>query len=207
MVLTARDPQQRIEAYLAKLRVRLRGINGQEIREIVEELRSHILDKSNVSGEVTAGSVGETLAALGTPEELASEYMTDNLLAQAEVSRSPLQILRSLFRWASLSVAGFLVFMASIVGYFLGVAFILCALLKPVHPRTAGLWMIPDGTGAPEISLRLGFGSVPAGSRDVLGWWISPIGLVVGCGLAMLTTRFALWCVRQYRRSRVLPRG
>ena len=127
MVLTARDPQQRIEAYLARLRVRLRGINDQDIREIVEELRSHILDKSNVSGEVTAGSVGETLAALGTPEELASEYLTDNLLAQAEVSRSPLQILRSLFRWASLSVAGFLVFMASIVGYFLGVAFILCA--------------------------------------------------------------------------------
>jgi len=206
MAMASGDAQQRIEAYLARLRVQLRGINDQDVREIVAELRSHILDNSGVSGEVTAGGVGETLAALGTPEELASEYMADNLLAQAEVSRSPVRILGSLFRWASLSAAGFFVFMGSIVGYFLGVAFILCALLKPVHPRTAGLWIFPAAHDS-TISLRLGFGSAPAGGRDALGWWIVPIGLVVGCGLVMLTTRFALWCVRQYRRSRVLPPG
>jgi hypothetical protein len=205
--MAAGDAQQTIEAYLARLRVRLRGINDQDVREIVEELRSHILDKSSVSGEVTAGGVGETLGALGSPDELASEYMTDNLLAQAEVTRSPVRILGSLFRWASLSVAGFFVFMGSIVGYFLGVAFIVCALLKPVHPRTAGLWIFPAGADDSTISLRLGFGSTPAGGRDVLGWWIVPIGLLVGCGLVILTTRFALWCVRQYRRSRVLPPG
>ena len=185
----------------------MRGINEQDVREIVEELRSHILDKASVSGEVTADGVDATLAALGSPEELAGEYMTDNLLARAEVSRSPVRILESLFRWASLSVAGFFVFLSSIVGYFLGVAFMLCALLKPVHPQTAGLWIIPTGADDTTISLRLGFGSAPAGGRDVLGWWIVPIGLVVGCGLVMLTTRFALWCVRQYRRSRVLPPG
>jgi hypothetical protein len=207
MAISNSDAQQRIEAYLARLRVRLCGINDQDVHEIVEELRSHILDKANVSGEVTAAGVDAALSALGSPEELASEYMTDNLLAQAEVSRSPLQILGSLFRWASLSVAGFFVLVGSLVGYVLGVAFILCGLLKPFHPQTAGLWVIPDGTGASEISLRLGFGSAPAGGRDVLSWWIVPIGLVVGCGLVMLTTRFALWCVRQYRRSRVLPPG
>ena len=67
--------------------------------------------------------VDAALAALGSPEELASEYMTDKLLARAEVSRSPVRILESLFRWASLSVAGFFVFLASIVGYLLGVSF------------------------------------------------------------------------------------
>jgi hypothetical protein len=41
----------------------------------------------------------------------------------------------------------------------------------------------------------------------VLGWWIVPLGLVAGGALAMLTTLFALWCARQYRRSHVLPRG
>jgi len=204
--MAAGDVQQRIETYLARLSLRLRGINDQDVREIVEELHSHILDKASVSGEVTAEGVDAALAALGSPEELASDYMMDTLLAQAEVSRSPVRILRSLFRWASLSVAGFFVFMGSIVGYFLGVAFILCALLKPFHPHTAGLWIIPDGTGASEVSLRLGFGGTPPpGSHEVLGWWIVPIGLVVGCGLVMLTTRFAPWCVRQYRRSRVWP--
>jgi uncharacterized membrane protein len=202
------DAHQKIETYLARLRTRLRGINQQDAREIVEELRSHILDKASLSGEeVTTATVGATLAALGSPEELASEYTTDNLLARAEVSRSPLRIVESLFRWATLSLAGFFAFLASVVGYLLGVSFLLCAVLKPLHPQTAGLWILPDGAGDFMISLRLGFGSVPLAGREVLGWWIVPIGLVVGCGLVMLTTRFGLWCVRQYRKSRILPTG
>jgi len=206
MTITS-DAQHRIDAYLTRLRSRLRGIDEQDIHEIVEELRGHILDKSGVNGEEgTIDKVGETLDALGSPEQLAGEYLTDNLLARAEVSRSPARILGVLFRWASLSMAGFFVFLGSIVGYCLGIAFVLCALLKPIHPQTAGLWIYPTG-GEDSVSLRLGFGSAPTDGRDVLGWWIVPIGLVVGCGLVMLTTRFALWCVRHYRHSRIVPRG
>lgn len=199
--------QQRIDAYLGRLRRRLRGMNDEDARDIVEELRGHITDKASASGEVTAATVDAALVALGSPEELASQYMTDELLSRAAVSRSPVRILESLFHWASLSVAGFFVLLISIVGYFLGGAFMWCGVLKIIHPKTAGLWAFRDSTGDLEISLRLGFGSAPAGGRDVLGWWIVPIGLVVGCGLVMLTTRFALWCARQYRRSRVLPPG
>jgi|SRR5580692_6537006 uncharacterized membrane protein len=203
----ADDAQQRIEAYLAKLRSRLRGFNDAEVREVVQELRSHITDKLAASGgAVGAAAVDSTLAALGTPEELASQYITDNLLARAEVSRSPLQILKSLFRWAGLSIAGFCALLGSLLGYFVGVVFLLCALLKPFHAHAAGLWIIPDGAGDVEMSLRLGFGSIPAG-REVLGWWIVPIGLIAGCGLVMLTTRCALWCARRYRSPSVLPRG
>jgi len=202
------DAQQKIDAYLARLRGRLRGVNEQDVREIVEELRNHILEKVSLGGaEVTASGVGATLAALGSPEELASAYTTDSLLARAEVSRSPVRILESLFRSASLSIAGFFAFLASIVGYLLGVSFILCALLKPVHPQTAGLWILPGSADDFLISLRLGFGSAPPGARELLGWWIVPIGLVGGVGLVMLTTRFGLWCVGQYRKSRVLLPG
>ncbi len=206
MTTTADHAQQRIETYLAKLRGRLRGFNDAEVREVVDELRSHITDKLALSGSMTAAAVDSVLAALGTPEELASQYLTDNLLARAEVSRSPVQILKSLFRWASLSLAGFLVLLGSLAGYFLGIVFMLCALLKPFHPRTAGLWVIPDGVDDFTISVRLGFGSAPLG-REVLGWWIVPLGLIVGCGLVMLTTRFAVWCTRRYRRPSVLQRG
>jgi uncharacterized membrane protein len=198
------DSQQRIDAYLGRVRARLRGIKDEEVREIVEELRSHVMDRASASGEVTPAGVDAALAALGSPEELASQYLTDNLLARAEVSRSPVQILRSLFRWASLSVAGFFVLLGSLAGYFFGVVFILVALLKPFHPHTAGLWTFPSGGGDFELSFRLGFGSVPAGGKDLLGWWITPIGMVAGCGLVMLTTHIALWFVRQYRRSRTL---
>lgn len=207
MAIPGGDAQQRVESYLGRLRVRLRGINDQDVREIVEELRYHILDKAAGGGEVTAAGVDSALAALGSPEELASEYLTDNLLARAEVSRSPLQILKSLFRWASLSVAGFVVLLGAILGYFFGVVFVLCALLKPFHPQTAGIWVLRDSTGNLMTSLRLGFGSPPVGGRDVLGWWIVPLGLLAGCGLLILTTRFALWCVRGYRKSHLLHRA
>jgi hypothetical protein len=210
MTITS-DSQQRIEAYLGRLRARLRGIKDEEVREIVEELRSHVMDKAaaneDANGEITAAGVDAALSALGSPEELASQYMTDNLLARAEVSRSPVQILKSLYRWASLSVAGFFVLLASLLGYFFGIVFILVALLKPFHPHSAGLWTFPNGRGDVEISFRLGFGSVPPGGRDLLGWWIVPIGMAAGCGLVMLTTHVAVWFVRRYRRSLTLVRG
>ncbi len=201
----ADDAQQKIDAYLNRMRSRLRGLSGQATGEILAELRSHITEKAAAGGEMTAASVDAALAALGSPEELASEYLTDELLARAEVTRSPIHILESLFRWGSLSVAGFFVLLGSIAGYFLGAAFILVAALKPFHPETAGLWVSQDAKGGLAFSLRMGFGTAPAGMREVLGWWIVPLGLVVGCGLAVTTTTFALWCTRVYRRSRALP--
>jgi hypothetical protein len=207
MMTVAADAKRKIEIYLDRLRKRLAGINEQEVREIVEELRGHIMDKVATGGEATAAEVDAALAALGTPEELANEYLTDNLLARAAASRSPLQILQSLLRWASLSIAGFFVLAGSMMGYFLGIVFILVASLKPFHPQTAGLWLFGDSAGESEFSLRLGFGPAPDASTDLLGWWIVPVGLFAGCAAVTLTTRCALWCARQYRRSHLLPRS
>jgi hypothetical protein len=200
------DAQQRIDAYLNRLRGRLRGLDAENAREIVEELRSHILDRATQGGEMTLAGVDAALASLGNPEQLAGEYMADDLLKRAEVSRLPWRILESLFRWGSLSVAGFFVLLSAVLGYFLGVVFILVAAIKPFHPQTAGFWVYPDSTGGTTYSVRMGFGGAPANGHELLGWWIVPIGLVGGCALLMLTTNFALWCARQYRRSRALPR-
>jgi len=201
------DAQQKMETYLGRLRQRLRDMNDEDAREIIEELRSHITDKATADGEITTAGVDAALAALGAHEELASLYITDDLLARAEVSRSPLRILESLFHWASLSVAGFFVLIGAVIGYFFGAVLILVAVLKPFHPHTGGLWIFPNARGDFEMSFGLGFGSLPAGGRDVLGWWIVPIGWMAGWGLVMLTTYIAVWFVRQYRRSRVLPRS
>ncbi|HEX7681233.1 MAG TPA: hypothetical protein VF713_24055 [Thermoanaerobaculia bacterium] len=199
MTTTSDDAQQKTEAYLGHLRRRLRGLRDEHAGEIVEELRGHIADKAAAGGG-TAAAVSAALAALGSPEELASQYVTYELMARAEVSRSPLRILESLFRWASLSIAGFLALMGTLAGYGLGGVLLLCAALKPFHPRSAGLWSLPSSSDI-DISLRLGFGSAPAGGHDLLGWWIVPVGIVAGCGLVTVTTRFAIWCAKQYRRA------
>jgi hypothetical protein len=207
MTITA-SSQQKIDAYLSTLRRQLRGMNAEEVRDIVEEIRSHILDKAALATEENAsGAIDAALATLGSPEELASQYITDNLLARAEASRSPVRILKSLFRWGSLSVAGFFVLLGSLFGYFFGVVFMLVAVAKLFHPHTAGLWALPTDSGDFALSFRLGFGGVPAGGRDLLGWWVVPIGWFGGGVLVMLTTHIAVWFVQQYRKSLLLPRG
>ncbi len=197
------ESQQRIEAYLRALRKGLRTLPEDDARDVVEEIRSHILDKAVVAGDITSDKVSSALLALGSPEHLASQYVTDDLLSRAQGSRSPWLLLKSLFRWASLSIAGFMVLMFSVIGYFLAGAFALCALLKPIHPRTAGLWALSDATDL-SLSLRLGFGPAPAHGRELLGWWIIPIGLVLGIGVVFLTFNFGLWSIRKLWRPRRL---
>ena len=193
------DDSRTMEAYLTQLRDALRGVDDVEVREIVEELRSHIQEKA------AGGKVETVLATLGNPRDLAGHYLTDSLLERATESQSPVRLLRSLFRWASLSLAGFFVLLGSVVGYFTGGVFILVALCKPFHPQNAGIWTYRDAAGDLGISVRLGYGNSPGVGTDLLGWWIVPVGLLVGGGLVMLTTHCAMWCVRLYRKSRALP--
>ncbi|HEV7218691.1 MAG TPA: DUF1700 domain-containing protein [Terriglobales bacterium] len=202
-MMTAAESNQKVDAYLRRLNALLRGMSKEDAHEIIEELRAHITEKATVNGEVTTTAVDAALAGLGDPDELAAQYATDAVLARAEVSRSPVRILKVLFRWASLSVAGFFVLLGSLIGYSLGLAFILSALLKPFFPARTGLWYFP-ASGDSTISLHLGVTGSAVNGRELLGWWIVPIGLAVGSGLLMLTTQFALWCVRRYRRSRVV---
>jgi len=201
----ASKAQQRIDDYLNELQRRLRGLGKEQTREIIAELRSHILERAG-EGELSVDRVSTVLKSLGPPEELAHEYTQDEILARAEISRTPLRLLNSLFGWATMSVAGFLVLLVTVIGYFLGVVFVVVAASKPFHPATAGLWSLRDRPGDLELSLRMGFGSVPANGHELLGWWIVPLGLVIGCGLGILTTKFALWCVRMYQRTRLRPR-
>jgi len=203
-----RTSTARVEDYLERLRKALSGLRREAVSEIVEELRSHILEKAALGGEgseVTPAAVENVLAALGSPEELAAQYQADDLLERAGRGWSPLLLLRGLLRWASLSAAGVFVLVGCVVGYFLGVSFLLCAILKPLHPQTAGLWRLADE--AHSYSLRLGFGTIPVGSTELLGWWIVPLGLLIGGGLCFLTTQITLWCARKFRGSLVRSRG
>ena len=77
-------------------------------------------------------------------------------------------------------MAGFFLLLESIMGYFLGAAFILVAALKPFHPETAGLWVSQEATGDLVYSLHMGFGSdwvagvkCWAGGSCPLDWWLA----------------------------------
>jgi phage gp37-like protein len=64
---TQQEAQRRIEAYLSRLRRRLRGMSGEDVREIVEELRGHIAEKSAAGGDFTLPAVDAALACWREP--------------------------------------------------------------------------------------------------------------------------------------------
>ncbi len=192
----ASQSQQKIDSYLDRLRQGLRGVREEDTRDIVEELRSHIVEKAADGGEMTAARIESVLAQLGSPEELASQFATDNLLARAQSSRAPWTILRGVFRWAKISVSGFLVLIISTVGYMIGGSFFLAALLKPLNPKV-GLWKI----GPHAYSLALGMTDHRMHGHELLGWFLIPVGLCVGGGTIMLTSHFALWSIRRFREE------
>lgn len=189
--------QQLIDAYLLELRKSLRGLRQEDAQEIVQELRSHILDKAAIGGQVAPAGIASALEALGAPHELAGQYLSDDLLVRAQASRTPWTILHAAFHWATLSLQGCLVLLASLVGYGFGVSFFLAALIKPFNPKV-GLWMLDNDI----YSLALGVTDYRLRGHELLGWYLIPIGCALGGGTILLTTQFALWSIRRFRRAR-----
>jgi hypothetical protein len=192
--------QKTVDAYLKSLRRELRELLDEDAEEIVEEIRTHIFDKT--SGEESPEAVTATLAALGTPQELAERYRTQELLERARLARSPKYLMRATLRWAGLSVMGLLVFALSGLGYGVGGGLFLLGLLKLFHPSTTGVYGILTEH---DTSLNWQSGG-PNKPGELLGWWLVPIGILIGGGLLLLTFRFGNWCIRKFWRPRAWQR-
>jgi len=190
-------PSERIDAYLRSVRAGLRELPQPEIMDILNELRAHIEEKAGPDAAVV--DIDSVLRSLGSPEQIAALYVAEDLVSRAESSRAPWTILRSLYYWATLSVKGFAVFSICLIGYAFSACFLISALMKPIHPQGVGLWT-SNVPGA--YSLHVGGSSGPAGQeREVLGWWLVPIGCSLGGGTILLTTHFALLSLRRLRGS------
>ncbi len=191
----------KIDAYLRRVRAGLRSLPDSEVTDILNELRAHIIERVESGDGPTDAAIESSLQSLGSPEHIASLYVSENLTSRAESSRAPWTILRSVFHWSTLSVVGFAVFMVCLIGYSFGVCFLLAALMKPIHPQGVGLWYEGPDTG--HFSLHVGgFYPHTGNERELLGWWLVPIGCSLGGGTTLLTTNFALWSLRRLRKSR-----
>jgi hypothetical protein len=191
------ESQKSVDAYLVALRKQLRELMDEDVNDIVAEIRMHILDKTSDNADPEA--VAATLAALGTPAELAESYRTDELLKQAQMSRSPAYVLRSLLRWAGLSLVGLIVFCISIIGFGLGGGLFILGVLKVINYHGTGIYGQFSDTSS---SLGFQSGGPRAGQHELLGFWLLPLGLLGGPALFFVTARFGLWSIRKFWRPR-----
>ena len=147
--------------------------------------------------------MSEALARLGDPAVLGSAYRMDDLALRAQSSRSPLLLLRLAMHWATRSIEGIGALVVATLGYGTAVIALGCALLKPFMPARVGLWVqrVPPD----DWSFQLGrVAAPPTDAREVLGWYIVPLGLLVGALALTATSRYLLAKVRKLRRAAVV---
>jgi len=190
---TQTDPRSQIEQYLLRLRTALGRMPDAEKLEILSDIRNHIEERLSDASSGQAEIVAETIAALGTPEKLAESFQRERLMARASVSAAPTALLHATFQWALTGLRGFLAFLVLLLGYSLGLGFLVCALLKPFMWNSVGLWLDP-----PAFSLGY-LNAAERSGRELLGWWIIPIGYAIGPLFLIWTTRLVQWLLR--RRS------
>jgi hypothetical protein len=184
-----------LETYLAQVQRYLHGLPDAEAREVIAELRSHVLDK--IDGAPTPQRVEAAVAQLGSPKEVARLNLTERVVVHLEAGRSPWRVLWGVARLARLSLYGFFTFLVSLVGYVTAAAFLLTAALKPFNWDRMGLWQVPHGD---SYSWMMGVTDDPRHGRELLGVWIIPVSIVAALLVAWLTWRFGIFSVRHMRK-------
>lgn len=189
--------QTRIDAYLMRLRRSLGELPPEEVADILREIRGHILERAEAAGDMTDERLVAILQALGRPEDIAPLYQAEALMARARSSYSPTLLLRGALRWAMLSVKGFAIFMAGLLGYGIALGFLAGGFGKMIAPRVIGAWVSPG-------TFSLGTNNNPA-AHEVLGWWLVPVGLAVGAIGVVATTWVLRWALGFAKLRRGLP--
>ena len=198
---TERSSEREMESYLKQLRTSLRALPADQVDDIVREIRSHLIDSAGTNAAGDGRQMNEAIARLGDPAALASTYVMDHLALNAQATRSPLLLLRLVSLWATRSFEGIVALVLAVFGYAIALIGLGCALLKPFTPDRIGLWV--ERVPPDDYSFQLGRVAVPpSDAHEVLGWYIVPLGLIVGALAFTATTRYLLAKVRKYRRTR-----
>jgi uncharacterized membrane protein len=193
--------QAQIDAYLTRLRRALVDVPPEAIAEIVREIHGHILERAEATDPLNEATLARVLDALGNPEDIGSLYHSRAMVARARASSSPWLILLTTIRWAGKSLTGLAAFFFGVFGYTMGIGWVVGAILKWFDPDRVGLWV------GPQIwNLSLGSLTVAERAREhvheVLGWWLIPIGFILGPIILILTTLILRWTLRfAFRRN------
>jgi len=172
--------REMIHNYLQSLMRFLSRLDQEDADDVLREIESHIYDVMEMregNGQMIDASA--ILEGFGQPRDLASQYV-DHILDGAPPPkgfRAIQQVKRGAttgLRWAT-----------GIVGYSLSATLLIIGLYKLVDPDAVGFWANESGDSVVIGALS----EVPAGTHELMGWWITPVAIGLGIAAAYLSTR------------------
>jgi uncharacterized membrane protein len=201
--------ESRIRGYLYVFERSLRSFLSPAVAaDAAREVESHIRDAVILAGDVPDEGVAleGILQRLGPPMRVAQAYSLELVMDEAATTGRLMAVLRSLVHAATTGVTAFFAAFGLFVGYSIGAAFIVVAIMKPIFPNNVGVWMRPDGM---VVSGGVNFPAVRDGLVFHTSYWIIPIALLIGFGLVLLTHALArrwIGWLRNRRRWSLTPR-
>jgi len=185
---TQQQAQTIWSAYMRKVEGLCGSLDNRQKADILAELKAHLLEsfiQLDDGDEETR--ISAAIAKLGKPEDFVPLWVEERLLEGAQPGSSTRNLffllrsnaLRGVQQFAFTMIVGF--------GYMMSFYFFIMAVMKVFFPQNVGLWLSPSGIPF--------MGYVDADEfREVLGYWLTPIGLVT----AVLLQLFLNYLVRQW---------
>ena len=201
MTATARRPAK-MDEYLQRMEEQLRteGVNTAERSEMLAELKSHLIDRiAEFQAEGSPDPVGQALAALGNPIEIASEFAATVNLRAASRSFFPARLLSAAWSMTRKFGYGLRLFVFGLIGYALSLGASAAAVMKVILPKQVGFWV-------GDFGVIWGMPPDTAFGHELAGKWFIPISAWLAILFAVGTTLLLRRQVRSFLVTRNLRR-
>ena len=196
----------RVNGYLFILERSLKTFLPPDVvRDAVREIESHLRERIAAADGAPNERVAleAILGELGPPLRVAQAFSAERVVDEAVVTGRVAAVFSALWHVGARTVVGFCVALGVSIGYTVGWAFLVVAMMKPIFPHNVGLWA-DDATGLPH-QLGMVF-PAPAGEHDVAGYWLIPVCVVLGVVIVRSTHRWGRRFLSRWRERRALAR-
>lgn len=193
--------ESRVNGYLFVLERSLKTfLPADVVRDAVREIESHLRERI-AAAEATPterDALERILAELGPPLRVAQAYSAERTIEEAVATGRIVPMMRAIWHLAVSTVAGFFAAIALMFGYFVGIASIAVAAIKPFFPENAGIQFV---RGVP-VGFAAQFPVSP--TTDLRGgYWVIPLALAFGLGVLVVTHRGGRKYLAWWRERRV----
>ena len=193
-IFTQKQAQMLWSGYMDQVGGLCGSLDRRQKADILAELKAHLLESYiQLDNGDEETRISAAIEKLGQPEEFVPLWVEERLLDGAQPGSTTRNLYSLLRRNALTGVQQFAFSILVGLGYLLSFYFFIMAVMKVFFPVNVGLYLSP--AGIPFL------GYVDADEfREVLGYWLIPVGLVTAVTLQLLLNGLVKRWVGRFRR-------